>query len=134
MENNFSENLKKLRIDNNYTQTSLADKLGISRTSLSYYENGVSEPDLHNLILIAKFFNISIDDLVAKTSISSTIPPIYTTNFDLDKFTRNKLLNKLENNKKYYESYLKKINKEIPEKIEEINKIINLINSIESKE
>lgn len=41
---NLSENLKKIRKDNNLSQEQLADKLGVSRQSVSKWESGLSFP------------------------------------------------------------------------------------------
>ena len=46
------------------TQTALAGKLGLTRQSVSMYETGECFPDISIVILIAKIFNITIDELV----------------------------------------------------------------------
>lgn len=63
---NFSENLKRLRIIYNISQRQLAIKSGVPRSNLSYYESKKAEPTLTQLIKISNFFNISIDDLIFK--------------------------------------------------------------------
>lgn len=60
----FPENLKKLRLQNDYTQQKLADLLHMNRTSISRYETGSLEPDINTLIKIAGIFNVSIDWLI----------------------------------------------------------------------
>lgn len=42
--NNLSENLKKIRKDNNLSQEQLADELGVSRQAISKWESGLSFP------------------------------------------------------------------------------------------
>lgn len=60
----LSDNLRKLRKRNGYTQESLAEKLGISRQSVAKWERGDSSPDLSNLGELAKIYNVTLDDLV----------------------------------------------------------------------
>jgi len=56
--------LKELRVQNNISQKSLADKLNICQATLSHWENGKYEPDVGTLMRIAKLFNVSIDYLI----------------------------------------------------------------------
>ena len=44
MNNQFSENLKKIRKENNLSQEQLADELGVSRQAISKWESGTSYP------------------------------------------------------------------------------------------
>lgn len=60
----FADNLRFLRLRKNLSQEELACKLGITRSSLSGYENNTAEPSLHTLINIANYFNISLDKLI----------------------------------------------------------------------
>jgi transcriptional regulator with XRE-family HTH domain len=62
--NRFAKNLKELRIAKSYTQYELAKKLKITQRKISYLENDKVEPDLCTLISIAKFFAITLDELV----------------------------------------------------------------------
>lgn len=56
--------LKELREAKHYTQSKIAQDLGISRQSYSNYEIGKREPDLATLKKMAEYFNISVDYLV----------------------------------------------------------------------
>ncbi len=58
--------LKELRQDKNITQGKLAEKLGLSRSTIAMYEIGGSEPDLETLKNIASFFNVSVDYLMGR--------------------------------------------------------------------
>ena len=62
--NKFKDNLKELRLDKNMGQVELAKAIGVSKGVISLWENGLREPNMYSLILLAKFFNISIDELV----------------------------------------------------------------------
>ncbi|MCI6789061.1 MAG: helix-turn-helix domain-containing protein [Mollicutes bacterium] len=45
-------------------QVELAKAIGASKGVISLWENGLREPTMCSLIILAKFFNISIDELV----------------------------------------------------------------------
>lgn len=62
----FSSNLYYLRITEKLSQKDLADKLYVSNKTISKWEREASEPDLHMLISVAQYFNVSIDDLLNK--------------------------------------------------------------------
>ena len=60
----FQENLMTLRKLHNISQEELAEKIGISRQTLSKYETGESLPDIEKTKAIADVFGVSLDDLV----------------------------------------------------------------------
>lgn len=66
MNNNFSNNLYDLRMEYNLKQKELGDKLGLTQRKISYYECGKVEPDLDTLLLLADFFNVSVDFLIGR--------------------------------------------------------------------
>lgn len=56
--------LKKIRKQKNYSQLKVAMDLSMSRESISYYENGKRCPDIETLLMLSKYFNVSIDFLI----------------------------------------------------------------------
>jgi len=62
--NYFSYNLKMLRIDKKLSQPQLALELGVSKGIISFWENEKYEPTATNIIAVAKYFNVSIDNLL----------------------------------------------------------------------
>lgn len=56
--------IKKLRKEKDLTQEKLAEVLGVSNRSISRWENGVNMPDLDLLMEMAKFFDISIEEVL----------------------------------------------------------------------
>ena len=64
MKMEFNEKLQKLRTDENLTQEELAEKLFVSRTAISKWESGRGYPSIDSLKAIAKYFHITIDDLI----------------------------------------------------------------------
>ena len=63
-ENQFKNNLKELRLEKGLGQVELAKEIGVSKGVISLWENGLREPNMYSLILLAKFFKITIDELV----------------------------------------------------------------------
>ncbi len=56
--------LQELRKMNGYSQEVLAEKLGVSRQSVSKWERAESSPEIDNLMALAKIYGISVDDLL----------------------------------------------------------------------
>lgn len=69
MENILGERIKLLRINAKLSQVDLAEKLNISNTTLSQYEKGVRIPNDNLKIMIATFFETSLDYLFGVTAI-----------------------------------------------------------------
>ena len=66
MNNKFSENLKKIRKDNNLSQEQLADELGVSRQAISKWESAAAYPEMDKIITLCDRFNLNLDDLLPK--------------------------------------------------------------------
>lgn len=60
----FHDNLVQLRKLNHMSQEQLAEKLNVSRQTLSKWETGESLPDIEKCRLLAELFGVSLDDLV----------------------------------------------------------------------
>ena len=67
-ENKFKDNLKELRLEKGLGQVELAKELGVSKGVISLWENGLREPNMYSLILLAKFFKVTIDELVGSNT------------------------------------------------------------------
>ena len=61
----FYEKLQILRKKKGLTQDALAEGLYVSRTAISKWESGRGYPNIDSLKAIAKFFSISIDELLS---------------------------------------------------------------------
>ena len=60
----FKDNLISLRKIHGYSQDELAEKIGVTRQTLSKYETGESLPDIERCKRLADIFGVSMDDLV----------------------------------------------------------------------
>ena len=61
---NFGERLKMLRTEAGMTQNQLADRLGISKSVISYYELKERNPSPEILIRLAEIFHVTTDYLL----------------------------------------------------------------------
>ena len=56
--------LYQYRKKNNLSQEELAAKIGVSRQAVSKWERAEASPDTDNLILLAKLYGVTLDDLL----------------------------------------------------------------------
>ena len=61
---NFSDNIVKLRHKKKITQEQLADFIGVTKASVSKWENKQTLPDILILPELAAFFDVTIDELL----------------------------------------------------------------------
>lgn len=61
---NLGKKIAELRKKNNLSQEELAEKVGVARQTISKWEIGDTTPDIKQVKIISKIFNISIDELV----------------------------------------------------------------------
>lgn len=61
----FNEKLQELRKQKGLTQEQLAEQLYVSRTAISKWESGRGFPNIESLKAIAKFFKVSLDELLS---------------------------------------------------------------------
>jgi transcriptional regulator with XRE-family HTH domain len=60
----FTSNIKLLRKRKDRTQDEVAFALGLKRSTLSGYENGVAEPGIDALIAFSKYYGVAVDTLL----------------------------------------------------------------------
>ena len=68
----FGENITALRKKQNKKRQEVADDLGISRSSLEYYEKNKRKPDIEVLTKIADYYGVSADYLLGRTNAETT--------------------------------------------------------------
>ena len=60
----ISERLKEIRQNAGMTQEEVAEKIMVSRVTVSHWENGKSLPDIISLISLSDLYSISLDELM----------------------------------------------------------------------
>ena len=60
----FGDNLRNLRKSKNISQENLAEKVNVSRQSVSKWETGEAYPEMNNILELCKIFHCNINDLV----------------------------------------------------------------------
>ena len=100
----LNDKIFEYRKINNWSQEELADKLDVSRQTVSKWETGKAVPELDKLIALANLFNISVDALV-KEELDINNQQNKT---DSDK-TQNELWNKISKFLKSKEEFIKKL-------------------------
>ena len=60
----FSDNLKKMRKKSKFTQEELAEKVCVSRQSVSKWECSEAYPEMKNILKLCEIFNCKLNDLV----------------------------------------------------------------------
>ncbi len=63
----MKNNLRVLRKERKLTQIALQMKTGIEQAILSKYESGARIPTTENLLILADFYNVSIDYILCRT-------------------------------------------------------------------
>lgn len=61
---NFALRFRELRKERKFNQDKMGEILGVTRRTICNYESGVYYPDFKNLLLIAEYFQVSLDYLV----------------------------------------------------------------------
>lgn len=64
---NTGEFLKSLRVAKGLTQIELAEHLNVSNKTVSKWESGVGIPELSTLVILADFYDVTVDDILRGT-------------------------------------------------------------------
>ena len=67
----FAQRLKDLRNFHRYTQSELADIIGVCRATVAGYETKRKQPNFETLIKIADAFNVSTDFLLCRKAVQN---------------------------------------------------------------
>lgn len=76
----LGERIRSLRMQKNLSQEELAEKLDVSRQSVSKWENDTATPDLDKLVKLSDLFEVTLDELVRGESPKQTPPVPQTEN------------------------------------------------------
>ena len=61
----LGKKIMTMRNEKNLSQEQLAEKLNVTRQTISNWENGKFYPDIDSLVNLSKFFNVSLDVLLS---------------------------------------------------------------------
>lgn len=70
----YNERIREIREDNSLTQQKVADLLNIGQRTYSDYESGKTRIPVDNLIILAQFYNVSMDYITGASNIKSEYP------------------------------------------------------------
>ncbi len=70
----LNDNIKKFRKLKKLTQEQVAEKLNVSRQTVSKWESGETIPDIYNCCELAKLYEITVDDLINEQKFSNINP------------------------------------------------------------
>lgn len=96
----IGERIKDLREQNGYTQTTLAKKLGLSRSAVNAWEMGISIPSTQYLVELSTLFHVSTDFILG---ISKDTEQQLDISF-LDKEEKALILSMLNHFRKYHDT------------------------------
>ncbi len=68
------KNIKLIRVINDFTQIKVQMETGIPQSMISKYETGELMPTTENLMILADFYNTSLDFLMDRTSEQKPYP------------------------------------------------------------
>ena len=66
----LGDKIRQYRKKNHLSQEELAEQLGVSRQSISLWENNQTQPTIENIVVLSNLFNISTDELLTTNSMA----------------------------------------------------------------
>lgn len=70
----YNERIREIREDHRYTQQNIADLLHIGQRTYSDYESGKTRIPVDSLLLLAKYYDVSMDYISGASNIKSSYP------------------------------------------------------------
>lgn len=70
----YNERIREIREDNSMTQQCIADLLHIGQRTYSDYESGKTRIPVDSLLILAKFYNVSVDYISGASNIPTAYP------------------------------------------------------------
>jgi transcriptional regulator with XRE-family HTH domain len=125
----IGENIRKLRHKLDLTQQELADRISVSRSVLTRWENGSLTPDVETLVKLCQLFDVSLDGLVGRTynraQILNEVRQIYQTDIETLDEEMLEIMGYLKHNEEIKKGFYKLSQMNVKERksIEEILKV-----------
>ena len=70
----YNERIREIREDNHLTQQKIADLLHIGQRTYADYESGKTRIPVDNLLILAEFYNVSMDYITGSSNIKTEYP------------------------------------------------------------
>ena len=70
----YNERIREIREDHSLTQQKIADLLNIGQRTYSDYESGKTRIPVDSLLILAKYYNVSLDYITGASNIKTKYP------------------------------------------------------------
>ena len=70
----YNDRIREIREDNSLTQQKIADLLNIGQRTYADYESGKTRIPVDSLLILAKFYNVSLDYITGASNIKTKYP------------------------------------------------------------
>ena len=70
----YNERIREIREDSSLTQQKVADLLNVGQRTYADYESGKTRISVDNLLILAKFYNVSMDYITGASDIKTEYP------------------------------------------------------------
>lgn len=70
----YNERIREIREDNTLTQQKVADLLNIGQRTYADYESGKTRIPIDNLLILAKYYNVSMDYISGASNVLIEYP------------------------------------------------------------
>ena len=70
----YNERIREIREDNSLTQQKIADLLNIGQRTYADYESGKTRIPIDNLLILARFYNVSLDYITGASNVKTQYP------------------------------------------------------------
>ena len=72
----YNERIREIREDNSLTQQKIADLLHIGQRTYADYESGKTRIPVDSLLILARFYNVSMDYITGASNLKSEYPKV----------------------------------------------------------
>ncbi len=76
MKYKYNERIRKIREDNSLTQQKVADMLLVGQRTYADYESGKTRIPVDNLLILAKFYDVSMDYITGASNVKTEYPKV----------------------------------------------------------
>lgn len=70
----YNERIREIREDNFLTQQKIADLLNIGQRTYADYESGKTRIPIDSILILAKFYNVSVDYITGASNVKHPYP------------------------------------------------------------